>query len=165
MCVTHYSLQKLDCTHIQYMYLCKVAPLSDDSLSLPAFVFLSEEVINRIIVLLKEQGDAIDDKVGIHCCLELITGLLKVLKVSYLLYLDNSSEMNLKYFLTKVLQPVPVSSMSSSNIMLRLLVKDTLLSVLLYFFIYICPGAASFSLSSLCTSAQVKCFSTSWKTP
>jgi len=32
--------------------------------------FLSEEVINRIIALTKEEGDAIDDKVGIYCCFE-----------------------------------------------------------------------------------------------
>ena len=32
------------------------------------FISFSEEVINRIIALTKEQGDAIDDKVGVHRC-------------------------------------------------------------------------------------------------
>lgn len=31
------------------------------------FCLVSEEVINRIIALMKEQGDAIDVKVGINC--------------------------------------------------------------------------------------------------
>lgn len=32
-----------------------------------SFCLVSEEVINRIIALMKEQGDAIDVKVGINC--------------------------------------------------------------------------------------------------
>lgn len=30
--------------------------------------FFSEQITNRIIALTKQQGDAIDDKVGIHRC-------------------------------------------------------------------------------------------------
>ena len=33
-----------------------------------AVVFFSEQIINRIIELTKEQGDAIEDKVCIHRC-------------------------------------------------------------------------------------------------
>lgn len=40
--------------HVDYTSLC--------------LCFLSEEVINRIIALTKEEGDAIDDKVGINGC-------------------------------------------------------------------------------------------------